>query len=152
MTSADSRTPRTDAMVGEHYESHDYVWDVAYECIRADFARGLETELSATIQRAEQAEARLAMVAEQAAKWIPVGERLPEAEGWYAVLVSDPADVGWNTDVWWRAEWYKGEWRSADPVEDEQPVTHWMPIRALSPAGGEEGKAAVVNPAPVIQK
>lgn len=60
--------------------------------------------------------------------WISVEDRLPESEGFYAVWLSDPADIGWATNVFWRARWSGSQWDSCDPIDDDQPVTHWKHV------------------------
>lgn len=68
--------------------------------------------------------------------WVSAADRLPKEEGWYAVMVSDPDGIGWDTSCWWRAEFRKdlntGElgWHSCSPVDDGQPVAFWMSIKA----------------------
>lgn len=66
--------------------------------------------------------------------WVSVDTRMPERGRFYAVMLADPHDIGWLTNIWWRARLDEdGEWSSCDPVEDGQPVTHWfdVPLPAL---------------------
>lgn len=71
-----------------------------------------------------------------AQQWISVKDRLPSEHDWYAVIVADPDEIGWETRCWWRALFtpasneQEAHWNSCNPVDDGQPVTHWMPLPA----------------------
>jgi hypothetical protein len=80
------------------------------------------------LQNEAAARIRALKTAPMPSPWISVDERLPERDGWYAVIVGDPNDTGWATDVWWRAHFRNGEWCEANPVDDGQPVKHWMAL------------------------
>ena len=64
----------------------------------------------------------------QADGWVRCEDRLPEFTGWYLVTLTDPDDIGWSTSVSWAAFWNGDAFEECDPVEDGQPVTHWMPF------------------------
>lgn len=61
-------------------------------------------------------------------EWISVGIGQPLVSGWYLVVIADPDDIGWSCDRVWMAYFNESSvaWDSCDPVEDGQPVTHWM--------------------------
>ncbi|MDY6797933.1 MAG: DUF551 domain-containing protein [Pseudomonadota bacterium] len=69
--------------------------------------------------------------------WISVGERWPDKTGHYCVALSDPDDIGWSTLVSWTALWNGDGFEDCDPVEDGQPVTHWMPMPQPPQQGGQ---------------
>lgn len=73
----------------------------------------------------------------RADEWIRCEDRLPEFTGWYLVTLADPDDIGWSTSVSWAAFWNGDAFEECDPVEDGQPVTHWMPFP--QPPAGQEG-------------
>ncbi len=93
-------------------------------------AMELALKAGAADRRAEKAEAALAALPadREPVAWIPVADREPDKEGWYVVAIADPEDIGWETKVWWRARWDGNYWVDADPIEDGQPVTHWLEI------------------------
>lgn len=66
--------------------------------------------------------------------WVKLSEKRPEITGRYLVALSDPDDIGWNVVHPWQAFWNGECFEDCDPVEDGQPVTHWMPMPAM-PAG-----------------
>ena len=61
-------------------------------------------------------------------EWIKCSERLPRLTGRYLVALSDPDDIGWNIYQPWQAFWSGESWEDCDPIEDGQPVSHWMPL------------------------
>lgn len=73
----------------------------------------------------------------QADGWVRCEDRLPEFTGWYLVTLTDPDDIGWSTSVSWAAFWNGDAFEECDPVEDGQPVTHWMPFP--QPPAGQGG-------------
>ena len=42
-----SKTPRTDAVITDHFEEADYAWDIHHRCVDAEFSRTIELELTA---------------------------------------------------------------------------------------------------------
>ncbi|WP_288365529.1 DUF551 domain-containing protein [uncultured Marinobacter sp.] len=74
-------------------------------------------------------------------EWVKPEDQLPELTGWYCVALADPDDIGWSTSVSWVAFWNGDDFEECDPIEDGQPVTHWMPLPkppAAPDMGGEK--------------
>ena len=73
--------------------------------------------------------------------WVKPEDQLPELTGWYCIALADPDDIGWSTSVSWVAFWNGDDFEECDPIEDGQPVTHWMPLPkppAAPDMGGEK--------------
>ncbi|PHS48665.1 MAG: hypothetical protein COB05_05345 [Marinobacter sp.] len=73
--------------------------------------------------------------------WVKPEDQLPELTGWYCVALADPDDIGWSTSVSWVAFWNGDDFEECGPIEDGQPVTHWMPLPkppAAPDMGGEK--------------
>ena len=73
-------------------------------------------------------------------EWVRHEDQLPELTGWYCVALADPDDIGWSTSVSWVAFWNGDDFEECDPIEDGQPVTHWMPLPQPPVQGGGESE------------
>lgn len=69
------------------------------------------------------------------ARWIPVSERLPEANGRYLVVSDPDGDPYPDAATWFEGEWWTG-WSPSKKWGCD--VTHWMPLPAL-PDGTTSG-------------
>ena len=79
---------------------------------------------------------------QEATRWIPVEERLPEESGRYLVWLRKDNGLLWGTTVH-IARWYAGTRNFSFSVNSEitekstdLAVTHWMPL-PVTPEGGE---------------
>tara|TARA_Y100001956_G_C4077803_1_gene166974 strand:- start:362 stop:940 length:579 start_codon:yes stop_codon:yes gene_type:complete len=133
------RVDGSDLPGGKHFGCRYFVLDVDHDKYAAEalgtYANACEQEYPELAKDLRQEFGATSPGSE----WVRCSERLPTVTGHYCVALSDPDDIGWSTSVSWTAFWNGDGFEDCDPIEDGQPVTHWMPLP--QPPKSKEGES-----------